>query len=275
MVRLIRLFFIAIFILWLGVSFADIDEMGTTPVENIDEAGTTPIENIDEAGTTPIGAIVDDCSGSLMFSWHMENADIESGSPTGCSDGDTTGSSAGTPGFSEDYKIDGTYSLLINALDEGYTFTATDLINLDDAKITFSIYVTSFPQDGSGTGYHEIFNFHYSDWQNMISGTIYEDGERLIVKRYGQGTDKEVLVSISTDAWYTCEYQVKVGVAGNDHYLDCGGPLYRDENDDDHTAAANSGVPDYFLIGDIYGDAPTAPGVYYIDNLKIYPSDRY
>jgi len=273
MARLIKLFFIAAFVLWLGISFADIAEMGTTPIANIDEAGTTPIENIDEAGTTPIGALVDDCSGSLMFSWHMESTDIESGSPAGCSDGDTTGTAAGTPTISTDRYTDGTHSLLTNALDEGYTFTPTGLVDLDDAKITFDIYVATAPSNGSGGGYQEFFHTRYASWENYISALIEETGPVLKVWRSGQGTNQNVNVTITTGAWYSCEYQMKVGVAGLDHYLNCGGTP--DEDDDDHIAALNSGVPDYFLVGDTYGSAPTTPGVFYLDNFKIYPSDRY
>jgi len=46
------------------------------------------------------GAACDDCSGDLKFSWHMENTNVATGTPCGCSDGDEDASEGGTPSLS-------------------------------------------------------------------------------------------------------------------------------------------------------------------------------
>jgi len=210
----------------------------------------------------------DDCSGDLKFAWHMEDndstPDVTLGNPCGCSDGDTIGAETGSPVFSTTQKSDGTYSLHIDALDEFYTFavSAKDLIDPDNVKITFDIYIVSYP---SATLTHEIIRAT-DDPTNYLRIYLFEGNVK--VRHEGQHTFDDVSVSVSTGSWVSCEYQAKTGVTGVDHYLICG--VTSDENDDDLITL--TATTDKLVYGDSYG---TGAGEYYLDNVKVYPCDRY
>lgn len=212
----------------------------------------------------------DDCSGALKFAWHMEDndstPDVTLGNPCGCSDGDSIGAESGAPVFSNVQKSDGTYSLHINAKDEWYEFVVSgdDLVENDNVKITFDIYIVSFPA-GAGTK-HEIIRLPY-DANNVVSIQIDDSGDLLSYYRGTSVTDY-INISPATGSWLSCEYQAKTGVAGNDHYLACGASST--EEDDDLTAMEGSATNLNF--GDEFG---TEAGEYYLDNVKISACDRY
>jgi len=212
--------------------------------------------------------VCDDCSGTLKFSWHMEDndstPDVTIGNPCGCSNNDTIGAISDAPVFSTTQKSDGTYSLHINALDENYLFSVTtdDIVEVDNLKITFDIYVVSYPSAGK---YHHII-FAGDDVNNYLQ--IQLEGTNTVLGVYynGQTTVDRINVNLDTGSWVSCEYQAKTGVAGNDHYLACG--VASTEEDDDLVAFA--ATADSIRFGDEYGDEA---GEYYLDNVKIYPSD--
>lgn len=211
----------------------------------------------------------DDCSGSLMFAWHMDDndptPDVTLGTPCGCSDGDEIGAETGSPEFSTTQKSDGTRSLRINALDEDYLFVVSsdDLINLDSFKVTFDIYVVSYP--GTAAKYIEIFRATSgSDYVVVVA----KNGGTLNTYHNGGATWNDLAgVTVATGSFVSCELQMKTGVAGNDSYLICGANSAEEDNDLGTAASATS-----LYFGDKSGDEA---GEYYIDNVKIYPCDRY
>lgn len=219
-------------------------------------------------------AACDDCSGSLKFAWHMEDndstPDVTLGSPCGCSDGDTIGVENGSPVFSSAQKSDGTYSLHINALNERYVFTATeyDVIDLRDLKLTFDIYIVSYPSGGT---YTEFFTSTEGDANNFLVLRIAGTGTIINVSTRSGGTQEYLSTpAISTGSWISCEYQAKHNVSGVDHYMNCTG-VAAVEEDDDFVNYTGDGSGD-LIVGDNTGDEA---GEYYLDNVKIDTSDRY
>jgi len=208
----------------------------------------------------------------LMFSWHMENNDITPDvtihdvitDPCGCSDGDTIGAGTASPVFDGASYSDGSYSLYVDGLDDRYDFTVDtkDIIDPDDIKMTFDIKVTTYP----ASGYAEVIRASYNADNNMVVQLI--DIGVVRVLHIGGADSDSVEVSVATGSFVSCEYQSKQGVAGNDHYLICGATS--DEDDDDMTAMAAS--MGYLQMGDHYG---TGVAVYNLDNVKIYPCDKY
>lgn len=213
-------------------------------------------------------AVCDNCSGSLKFAWHMEDndstPDVTLGNPCGCSDGDSIGAETGSPDFSAVQKSDGTYSLHVNAIDEYYTFdvSADDLIEPDNIKITFDIYVVSYPV----ATYHRCIAADL-DASNHLYIRIGSTGK--VQATYIGNADAEYFgVDVATGSWVSCELQMKTGIEGNDSYLICG--INSVESDLDITAM--SGSMSTLSFGDNGG---SNAGEYYLDNVKIYPCDRY
>lgn len=220
-----------------------------------------------------------DCSGTQTFCYTMEDnsnpSDVTVGTPTGCSDNDETGTWTGTPAFSsavgQPPTMAGTLAFHVDNLDERVEFsvTAGDLINLDDFKITFDLYVVSFPASATD---HELLQVRATtDPANNRIAIRIVNGGSIIARHYGNAGagayDSITISSISTGSWLACEWQAKDGVDGNDHYLACGATST--EEDDDFNAANDAGT---LMVGDNSGDLA---GEYYLDNLTIQPSDRY
>lgn len=219
---------------------------------------------------TPEG-LCDDCSGSLKFAWHMEDndatPDVTLGNPCGCSDGDTIGAETGSPVFSTTQKSDGSYSLHINALFERYEFaiSADDICEADNVKITFDLYIVSYPSAGAS---HNIIEVN-KDGNNYTKIRLTGTTSSVAVEYHANGTASDYLtVAVSTGAWVSCEYQAKTGIGDNDHYLKCG--ENSDEDDDD--LVAMDGSLSSLVFGDTNG---SGVGEYYVDNVKVYPCDRY
>ena len=91
----------------------------------------------------------DDCSGTLKFSWHMENVDVTLGTPCGCSDGDTTATANDSITLSDTQEKDGTYSAYAADAGKYYSFTgsAEDLVDMDEALVIFWVYITTWAED--------------------------------------------------------------------------------------------------------------------------------
>lgn len=214
------------------------------------------------------GGSCDDCSGSLILSNHFESTDIESGTPCGCADGsDTTMAATGSPALSTTWKSDGTYSGHFNADTEYYQLDNT--ISHDDIKITWDMRVISLPTTGEqGVISVELNNEEY------ISITYNTTGDAS-VRAYREGSsvasNVRVYTTLVTGSTLSCEYQIKVGVAGVDSYLKIGSGT--DEDDDDPTALTSACDKVIYGHGGVLSTG--SGGEIYIDNVKISVSDRY
>ena len=192
--------------------------------------------------------------------------DVTLGSPCGCSDNDTVGAENGTPVFSTTQKADGTYSLHIDALDDRYSFSvlSDDLIVGDDFKVTFDLYIVSYPSAGTTM---EIIRW-VDDADNYVAIRLRGTGPAVQGFYRGQATEDYIEVSAATGSWLSCEYQGKTGIVGNDHYIACAASST--EEDDDLNAMLQS--MDTLIFGDQEG---SEAGEYYLDNVKVYLCDKY
>jgi len=203
-----------------------------------------------------------------LFEWHCENVDITLGTPAGCSAGDTTAAATGSPAISNTQKSDGTNSVHINTQDEYYEFAidTSDLLDPDDFKITFDLYIVSMPVGGTT---YLMYNVGGVNDKFYISLDSTNAGIKFY--RKAQGTTDGVFVdSLSTGTWLSIEYQGLTGVTGNDHYLNIPDEG-SDENDDDLPVMSGT-PPTSIKIGESNG---SADGEYYIDNIKITTCDKY
>jgi len=91
------------------------------------------------------------CSSSgLLFSWHCENTDVTLGIPCGCSMGDTTATSSGSPTLDSGLKYNGTYSVDSPDGNDAYYFDITneDIFHFAEGKLEFRAYIETAVDDG-------------------------------------------------------------------------------------------------------------------------------
>lgn len=215
-----------------------------------------------------------DCSGTVTLCWSAEHeTTLTSGTPGGCSDGDTSLTKNNSPEISTTQVVTGTYSYRINANAENYSLSLSsdDLADTEDIKVTFEMYIATFPTTSDKL---EVFRVtdHSSD-QYIVLRVVGTDSKLAAYGYWGGTAEGVVVTGLASATWLSCEYQAKQGVAGNDHYIAC--EASSTEEDDDHVSRASgsgngSGVV-YF--GDVSGTGGT--GDVYIDDLTVEPCDRY
>lgn len=96
---------------------------------------------LDQSAGAPAG---DGCgTDDLVFSWHMENLTVTTGTPAGCSQGDTTGTLNSTAYLTNYVAQDGTYCLYCPSSADYCSFAVTtdDIFNDDAGTFTIYIYV--------------------------------------------------------------------------------------------------------------------------------------
>jgi hypothetical protein len=89
------------------------------------------------------GGGADSCTGTLIFSWHAETTDVTTGTPVGCSVGDTTAtaSNGATPAISTAQFEDGTHAALFSATYDQYSFSVSTEDIIKSAAGTIDIWV--------------------------------------------------------------------------------------------------------------------------------------
>jgi hypothetical protein len=118
------------------------------------------------------GGSCDDCSGSTTFSWHMEDLNVATGTPCGCSDGDEDGTANGGATLSDAQKYDGSKSLL-SGNDDYISFASTNILTMaGEGTVSFYVYVADWT---ANTGFTEYWGAKY-DADNMISCYSQYDG---------------------------------------------------------------------------------------------------
>jgi len=212
----------------------------------------------------------DVCSGTLIWSWHMEDddatPDITIGNPCGCSDDEnTTGTKSGSPVFSTTQKSDGSLSLFVDTLNYDYTF-GIGSISVVDIKITFDIYIVSYPASGQYMSFLAFREATPND--DFLYLQIHETGGVIQANYSGWNAQESIQVAVATGSWVSCEYQFKDGVAGNDNYIICG---ETSTEEDDDPSALHEAITT-LEVGSAVG---TGTGSYYLDNVKISACDKY
>jgi len=92
------------------------------------------------------GATADSCIGDLLFSWHMENADVTLGTPSGCSVGDTTATLNSGAVLDAALYQDGARSGDCPTSNDyfGFTVSSEDLVRHVSGTVDVWIYVDAF-----------------------------------------------------------------------------------------------------------------------------------
>jgi hypothetical protein len=219
----------------------------------------------------------DDCSGDLMFSWHMENTNIETGTPCGCVDssGDTDASLTGGASISGTQYSDGSNSVNSPNGQDYYTFDSASDDNFNDAegKIVVDVYVGSFIANT------EIIRIDDNSSTNRLVLKLQGTSTDIYVQAIWTGDGSDDFANTPSgqsyqgeDEWLRITYQWKVAASTADHKTEiC------DLTPPDSTSnCQNSGAQDditgwtsnasYFDVGN---NSATACD-YYIDNLEVY-----
>jgi hypothetical protein len=218
----------------------------------------------------------DDCSGDLMFSWHMESTTVTSGTPAGCSDGDTTATANNSPTLSSTQTSDGTYSAYANASVEYYYFaiSSEDLVAVAEGKVEFDLYIETLASN------QRFFHVDTSDIESIQctinSGSTTSD-IRIDCTFTGDDWGSTVHSGSATGhaegEWLRVTYQWKASESNADHKLtvcdltppDTTSNCYSQGPEDDIDGAWTF-LPDNLELG----DSAATSGNLYIDNFQSY-----
>jgi hypothetical protein len=215
----------------------------------------------------------DDCSGDLMFSWHMENTTVTSGTPAGCSDGDTTGSANGSVELSSTQVSDGTYSAKADAITEYYYFAVSseDIVAVAEGKVILDIYVDVF------VNATRFWHIDTADTESLQCTTTGSAADIEITCTFnGDGWSSTIFTAGSghaEDEWLRVTYQWKASESTADHKL-----TLCDLTPPDTTSNCTIKGPEDDIDG-VWGDGPdnlelgnsgNTASTIYVDNIQIY-----
>jgi len=217
-------------------------------------------------GGVPAATGGDSCTGTLLFSWHGENADVTLGTPAGCAAGDTTGTANSSATISNSQFWDGSNSVSCPSMSDYYSFDYTSNFNETEGTLVFRIRVVTW----YGTTFFDVTYDANNYLRLALLGT---DEMRLSHKDTATG----VIVADTTDAnialntWYTVTAKWnKANVNPNLSLVVC---------DTDNANCSTTGVsnvnllswggsPSVIKIGEIYGNN----AAFFFDGIKIYNS---
>ena len=130
----------------------------------------------------------DSCTSGLLFSWHAETTTVTTGSPAGCSVGDTTAAvGSGSPSISSTYYNDGANSASFPSANAYYAFdwsSSTPIVTTQNGRIDFWLRPPATIYDGL-----PIVTL-YVDASNFIQ-VGYSGSTNLYLKHIGAGTSRE------------------------------------------------------------------------------------
>lgn len=206
-------------------------------------------------GGSSQGLVCDDCSGNRKVAYHAEGTNITSGTPCGCSDGETVFTVNNSPTFSSTNPYDGSYSLRVDGNSEYISLAknGTTEINIDDIKLTFELFIEQYPSANL-----IIFDVVDSpmDWTNYLQLKLTTAGYIQAV-REGQNAQDTIMSAsaCATNSWLTVEYQADHAHAGSsNHYIGIDGMAGAAESDsiltqDDDTTEIRIGADGNFSGG--------------------------
>lgn len=209
----------------------------------------------------------DTCGTNLLFSWHAESTNVNSGTPIGCSVGDTTATAfSGATIVSSNYQ-DGANSISIPTASDYYQFdwsAATPILNTNAGTVDLWCYwttITSAP----------IFFFSI-DSTNRIYVAPDVSNKYLSVNYVTDGTlrgGRTGVNAIDVGAWYHIKIRWDT-TAHSGLYLKitCDTTTGESNSADTGTTAftATHGSTGTVNFGDFAGSG----GVFFLDNIKIY-----
>lgn len=221
-------------------------------------------------------ATADSCTGNLLFSWHFEDTTVTSGSPGGCSVGDTTATATGTgTTLSATQFEDGAKAgYFPDAADGGgtnryYTFdvAAEDIVKNNQGTIDLWIYVTTFVNGGV------VFDTA-ADGNNGIglSETTASTINQFRIDVNAGGTFRHATTTFASNFLLNTWYHV---IAKWDHTAHSSN--YIQICADTTTGTTNCGVTTTALgtwagtlASEIWGNQGSGATTFYIDNVKVY-----
>ena len=201
------------------------------------------------------------CTNSLTFSWHAESTTVTEGGiaggvNNGCSAGDTTASASGSPTIeTTDNKSDGIKAAYFNVPNEKFSFTAANIVGVDQGTIDFHIYPTTL-------GNASIFR--YSDGANNYIFVTIAGGTEIEVNYRAGGTLTYCRTSGANVVVNTLQRVVaKYRQTGTPNiYVSVNGVTCTSNVD---ASTWNASV-DGFTLGENNGSAL----VFFLDNIQIY-----
>lgn len=212
-------------------------------------------------GVVPAAPAGDSCTGGLLFSWHTESTDVTSGSPAGCSVGDTTGTVNSAGEVSTTQKHDGSNSVYLPTTSDYYTFSVSDedIVKGEVGQATFWMY-----PNVADTALRLLCV--YRDATNYID--IFSHAINVIRVSYttgGSAVNCTTSVTTTNNAWNFVKVSWSVaGESGN--YLRVG--VGSDENPtmvNCTSAISDFGAPTELIVGDPLGSGTNV----YIDEIKV------
>ena len=218
------------------------------------------------------GGGCDSCTSGLLFSWHGETTDVTTGTPCGCSVGDSTATAVGTPTISTSQYEDGTHSVSISTANYSYSFdwntSTSPIVTVSDGRVDLWAYWSTITY---GTNLFTLT----TDADNHIN--VFNETNNITLNHVAGGTIRHVsspASSIATGAWYhiiarwyatgSSQYYLQLCVDTTNATTCTAGSYY----DALGTWAGTSGT---VSIGDIGNNG----GVYFVDNVKIYNSGAF
>jgi hypothetical protein len=196
--------------------------------------------------------------GSILFEWHMEDADVTAGTPAGQSAGDTTASITGAT-FVTDPKQDGTYSLYPANPNYGAEFDAAALYSASEGTIQF--YCIINPHLADPTPVRIRFN---TDNNNRIN-LDFANTDAIRARYVGGGTTVSATSSngsIVDGQWH------KITV----RWRATGDPNLSITVDDGSEGTSNTDLPTFSSAPNLLfiGNGSTTDGEMHVDNITIW-----
>lgn len=186
------------------------------------------------------------CSSPETFRYHMENSnDVTVGTPTGCSNGDTTGTENGiTYESASPAPQDGTYSLLCDGVNDKIEFDviSRDIVTEVQGNKHFWFYLDTY------TSARDIVHVA-SSGNDFIQFQLLTNTDNELRLRYrGNGTTVALSTTacdLTTGVWV--EITIRWQQTGDPNlFIDCGGSTISTNTD----LTAWAGNPSIFRIGD-------------------------
>lgn len=241
----------------------------TTVSNGIEDATGNDLASFTDKAVTNNSAVGDSCTGTLLFSWHGETTDVTTGTPSGCSVGDTTGTAVSSATISTDQYWDGSHSVSIPTGDDYYIFSVSgnDIFSPTEGTIYMKIRAHTF---ASGPKLFSATINANNKVEIALTGT-----DEVWMGWYGNAVYQGVTTTnanIALDTWYTVTAKYNTANVNPNLWIQ----VCDTDNANCSTAISNNTnltalvgtITDIRFGGDLTGNYSDR----YMDTIKIYNS---
>lgn len=210
-------------------------------------------------GVPAAGGGGDSCTGGLLLSAHCENANVETGTPAGCSTNATKSFTFNdSMAVSTTQVSDGTYSFYKSSTSSYQGASIPTDVSKTAGTLVFDLYIAAHHSWG------RVVQFHVDDNNYLRIEMGSESGELYFLYK---GNTAQVFVNqtCSAGSWITVTAKYRTGATDPSLSLSCGGAAAT--TNDNLTEIV--GTPSTMMIGDTSGSWTHG---FYIDKLKLYDS---